>query len=88
MTLKLDNSIPKDPYTKQLWGGVLKLGGMHFLLLKMGSARSMGLFMFLTTEAERSDLRCATQLDLDCHRVVRITFVPTKASCEEQIRGN
>ena len=21
MTLKLDNSIPKDPYTKQLWAG-------------------------------------------------------------------
>ena len=45
-------------------------------------------FMFLTTEEERSDLRSVNQSDLDCHRVVRITFVPTKASCEAQIWGN
>ena len=31
MTLKLHNSIPKDPYTKQLWLGIL-LTSVHKLL--------------------------------------------------------
>ena len=29
MALKLDNSIPKDPYTKQLWGEGSKYVGEH-----------------------------------------------------------